>query len=144
MLKYALFLTLAMVLTARSGADELMQHVDEAKTAAILEHHWKTFVDNDLEGVLADYTEESVIITPRKTYKGLTAIRENFVSAYEHFPKKSATLKLTKSVVNRDVGYILWNATGPKGVLSFATDTFIVRDGKIVSQTFGGVEAAKP
>jgi hypothetical protein len=88
---------------------------------------------------MADYTEESVLITPDKTYNGLAEIRENFVSAFAAFPKDSAVLQLDKSVVVNDVGYILWQATTPKFKLSFATDTFIIRNGKIIRQTYAGV-----
>ena len=52
------------------------------KTTEIVNHHWKTFRDNDLEGVLADYTDESILITPNRIYKGMQEIRDNFVSAF--------------------------------------------------------------
>jgi hypothetical protein len=112
---------------------------EEASTKEILNHHWMTFRNNDLEGTLADYTEDSILITPTRTFKGLREIRENFESAFVTFPKGSSTMQLNKSVVQRDVGYILWEATGPKIKLTFGTDTFIIRNGKIISQTYGGV-----
>jgi hypothetical protein len=118
---------------------EAAANAEEGKTREILDHHWKTFTDNDLAGTLADYTEESILITPDRTYKGMKEIRENFQSAFSTFPKSASTLRLNKSVVQRDVGYIIWEATGPKVRLQFGTDTFIIRNGKILSQTFGGV-----
>jgi hypothetical protein len=112
---------------------------DEARTREVLEHHWKTFKDNDLEGTMSDYSEESVLITPNRTYKGLQEIRDNFVAAFAAYPKDATAMQLDKSVVQRDIGYILWEATAPKVRLSFGTDTFVIRDGKILSQTYGGV-----
>jgi hypothetical protein len=88
---------------------------------------------------MVDYTEQSVLITPDKTYKGLAEIRENFVKAFAAFPKDSTMMTLNKSIVQQDVGYILWEATTPKFKLSFATDTFIIQGGKIVRQTYAGV-----
>lgn len=114
---------------------------DEAKTKEVLDHHWNTFQANDLEGVMADYTEESVLITPDNTFKGLAEIRENFVNAFAAFPKDSTTMNLQKSVVNQDVAYIIWDAAGPKVKISYGTDTFIIKDGKIVRQTYAGVVA---
>ena len=90
---------------------------------------------------MEDYTEESVLITPDRTFKGLSEIRENFVFAFSVFPKDSSTLQLSKTVVSGDVGYILWTADAPNLNLQYATDTFIVHDGKIVRQTYAGMVA---
>lgn len=114
---------------------------DEAKTKEVLDHHWATFQANDLEGVMADYTEESILITPDKTFKGLAEIRENFKVAFSLFPKDSTTMQLNKSVISQDVAYIIWSADAPKLDISFGTDTFIVSDGKIIRQTYAGMVA---
>jgi SnoaL-like domain len=111
----------------------------EEKTKEVLEHHWKTFQANDLEGTMADYTEESFLITPDRTYKGLDEIRENFVNAFAAFPKDSTTMQLDKSIVQQDVGYIIWQATTPTFRLTYGTDTFIIQNGKIIRQTYAGV-----
>ncbi|HTF21258.1 MAG TPA: nuclear transport factor 2 family protein [Chryseolinea sp.] len=117
--------------------------VNEEQTRKVLEHHWVAFQANDLEATMADYTEESILVTPDKTYHGLTEIRANFVAAFGAFPKGTASLKLNKSIVTKDIGYILWEAVAPTFNLTFATDTFIIQDGKIVRQTYAGVAAAK-
>jgi hypothetical protein len=111
----------------------------EEKTKEVLDHHWETFKANDLDGVMADYTDESILITPDKTFKGLAEIRENFVSAFSVFPKDSSTLQLDKAIVQQDIGYIIWQATAPKVKVTFGTDTFIIKNGKIIQQTFAGV-----
>ena len=139
-MKYSLPLLLGLLLIAPAQPKESSVDIDEQQTREVVSHHWKTFIGNDLEGTLADYTEDSVLITPKRTYKGLKEIRENFISAFKHFPKESSKLQLDSTVVNRDIGYIIWEATGPSSRLIFGTDTFVVRHGKIVSQTFGGVD----
>lgn len=115
--------------------------INEETTTKVLKHHWDAFQANDLEATMEDYTEESVLITPDRTFTGLSEIRENFVFAFSVFPKDSSDLQLTKTVVKGDVGYILWNANAPNLNLPFATDTFIVQDGKIVRQTYAGMVA---
>jgi ketosteroid isomerase-like protein len=117
---------------------------DEAKTKEVLDHHWNTFQANDLDGVMADYTEESVLITPDKTVSGLTELRKHFSDVFLLFPKDSTTLKLDKSVVNKDVAYIVWSADAPKIDITYGTDTFIIKDGKIVRQTYAGVATMTP
>ena len=115
--------------------------ISEESTSKVLDHHWKAFNANDLEATMADYTDESILITPEKTFKGLKEIRDNFVFAFTVFPKGKSTLKLRKSIVQQEVGYITWEATTPKMKKSFNTDTFIIHDGKIVRQTYAGLVA---
>ena len=111
----------------------------ETETKRVLDHHWEAFKANDLEETMKDYTEESVLVTPNDTYTGLSEIRTNFVNAFKAFRKDSTTFNLEKSIVSKDIGYILWNSKTPGFNLSYATDTFIIRDGKIIRQTFAGV-----
>ena len=113
--------------------------ISEAQTKQVLDHHWEAFKNNDLEETMKDYTEESVLITPNATYNGLDEIRNNFVSAFKLFPKDSSEFVLDKSIVVKDVGYILWKSKTPTFNLTYGTDTFIIRDGKIIRQTYAGV-----
>lgn len=113
--------------------------ISENKTKAVLEHHWQAFIQNNMEEVMADYSEESILITPDRTYKGLEEIQENFRNAYQTFPQAHTTFQLNKSVIVGDVGYILWQAKTPTLDLTYASDTFIIRNGKIISQTYAGV-----
>lgn len=121
--------------------DRSLEEIDEEQTRAVMEHHWKAFKENDMEAVMADYTEESFLITPDTTYKGLGAIRDNFIQAFRVFPadQDPQSLTLLKMVVEQDVGYIIWEASTPSLRLRFATDTFLIRNGKIVRQTYGGI-----
>jgi hypothetical protein len=118
------------------------ERISEDKTKEVLDHHWEAFIQNDMEAVMADYTEESVLITPDKTYKGLDEIRTNFENAFKAFPQDQTAFQLNKSVVEGDVAYILWQAKTPSFNLSYATDTFVIRGGKIISQTYAGVTDA--
>ena len=116
--------------------------INQDKTKQVLDHHWEAFNQNNLDEVMADYTEESVLITPDATFKGLMQIRKNFEDAYIKFPKDKTAFQLNKQVIDRDVAYILWQAKTPTFNLTYATDTFIIRDGKIIRQTYAGVANA--
>lgn len=134
----AIFIALLIVTGCSSD-----HSINEAQTQSVLDHHWETFINNDLEGVMEDYSEESILITPNGTYRGLEEIRGNFINAFKAFPTQQATLTLTESLAVKDVGYILWEADTPAFILSYATDTFIIRNGKIIRQTFAGVRENK-
>lgn len=134
-----LFLCACTKPTTSTDAAAAENAINEDQTSQVLQHHWDAFKGNDLEGTMADYTEESVLITPDKTYRGLDEIRANFIAAFKAFPKDSSTLTLNKTVVNQDVGYILWGAATPTFQLVYATDTFIIQNGKIIRQTYAGL-----
>lgn len=138
-----LFIFVLVVAACQQNAESAAEHtdadIDEQTTKDVLDHHWVAFKANDLEETMKDYTEESVLITPNATYNGLDEIRNNFIEAFKLFPKDSSTFTLDKSVVVKDVGYILWQSKTPAFNLSYATDTFIIRNGKIIRQTYAGV-----
>lgn len=141
-MRRSLVVLLAAMLVAIAACEKIKKAdtnpIDESKTRAVLEHHWNAFQANDLEATMADYTEESILITPNNTYKGLAEIRQNFEMAFSLFPKDSTQMQLNKTVIAGDVAYILWQATTPKFELAYATDSFIIRDGKIIRQTYAG------
>ncbi|MDH4089156.1 MAG: nuclear transport factor 2 family protein [Cyclobacteriaceae bacterium] len=138
-ISYTILLLLSAVLTGCNVKTNITTTDHEEKTKEVLDHHWKAFQANDLEETMADYTEESILITPDRTFKGLDQIRKNFVDAFVAFPTDSATLQLNKSIVSENVGYIIWQASTPSFILTFATDTFIIHNGKIVRQTYAGI-----
>ncbi|MDO1450838.1 hypothetical protein Q0590_31480 [Rhodocytophaga aerolata] len=72
---------------------------------------------------MADYTENSILSTPGSTYKGLAAVRGNFI-AFKAFSIQQNPLNLNNTVVERDIAYILWQANTLTFKLVFATDTF--------------------
>lgn len=112
--------------------------IDEAVTRKVLDHHIEAFKNNDMEETMADYTEESILVTPNATYRGLAEIRKNFEGAFAAFPKDSTTMDVTSTIVAGDIGYMLWTAKTPQFELTYATDSFIIQDGKIVRQTYAG------
>ena len=130
---------LILIMAACTQTDNQGEQISEDQTKEVLDHHWVAFKANDLEETMKDYTDESVLITPNGVYSGLGEIRQNFINAFKAFPKDSTTFTLDKSVVVKDVGYILWRSRTPTFNLSYATDTFIIREGKIVRQTYAGV-----
>lgn len=139
-MKYYYFVLLAFLLLSSCDSNG---GIVESNTQAVLDHHWETFVSNDLEGVMEDYTEESVLVTPNATYTGLEEIRGNFINAFNAFPNQTTKLTLNQSIVIQDLGYILWEADAPEFNLTYATDTFIIRNGKILRQTYAGVRESK-
>jgi hypothetical protein len=104
------------------------------ETKAVVGHHTRALAKGDIEGLLSDYTEESVIYWAEGASRGLAEIQafaENFwASIPEGFWKNASTIR---AEFDGEIGYTLWASTA--GV-PLGTDTYIVRDGKIMVQTF--------
>ncbi|HET8564464.1 MAG TPA: nuclear transport factor 2 family protein [Candidatus Binatia bacterium] len=114
------------------------------QTGKILLRHWQAFGAGDIEAIMADYAGDALLITPDGTLKGQAQIRSLFAQIFTNmFPPASSSLKLAKQVVEGEMAYILWSGSSPLYNASFATDTFVIRDGKIVAQTFAAQLEAK-
>jgi hypothetical protein len=59
-----------------------------------------------------------------------------FETLIAEFAKPGAVLSMKKRFVVGDYAYILWTAETADNVYELATDTFVVRDGRIVAQSF--------
>jgi ketosteroid isomerase-like protein len=105
-------------------------------TNDVLDQHLKSFYANDLKGVLADYSPDAVLFVPDKALRGPEAIKPFFQALLSEFAKPGASFSMRKQCVEGDYAYILWNAETADNSYEAATDTFVVRNGKIVAQSF--------
>ena len=109
-----------------------------ASTKDVLDHHLKCFGEGDLEGILSDYARSAVMFTADGPLKGADAIRPLFQAIVAEFGKPGATFTVKQQFVEGDYAYILWSAETADNVYELGTDTFVVRDGKIMAQSFTG------
>jgi hypothetical protein len=103
-------------------------------TEATLAHHLQAILEKSVDGIVSDYTEESVLFTQNGPIVGQAGIRAFF----ERFlgdapPELLAALQIVQQDIHGDIAYLIWRA---EPFISLATDTFVVRDGKIAAQTF--------
>ena len=107
-------------------------------TKDILQHHLTAFSEGDLKGVLSDYAPDAVFFTQHGTLKGADAIRPLFQALIAEFAKPGAAFHMQQQVVEGNYAYIRWTAETADNVYELGTDTFVVRDNKIVAQSFTG------
>ncbi len=107
-------------------------------TNDVLNHHLKCFGEGELKGLLSDYAPGAVLFLPDGPLRGANAIRPFFQTLFAEFGKPGATFSLKHQSVEGDFACILWTAETTDNVYEVGTDTFIVRDGKIVAQSFTG------
>ena len=105
-------------------------------TSDVLDRHLQSFAEYDLDGVLADYSSDAVLFVPTGPLKGPDAIRPLFQALVSEFAKPGSSFTMQQRCIEGDHAFILWTAETADNSYEFATDTFVVRNGKIVAQSF--------
>jgi ketosteroid isomerase-like protein len=105
-------------------------------TSDILDNHLSAFAMRDIEGILSDYAPDAVFFTQNGPRRGTEAIRPLFAGLIAEFAKPGARFSLRQRTVQGDCAYILWTAETADNFYELATDTLVVREGKIIAQSF--------
>jgi ketosteroid isomerase-like protein len=110
-------------------------NAEASVTETVVRNHLEAFLkQKGVAAIVADYDEDARLFTDQMMYHGKQDIYCFFVNfiaslppgAIEHFTLRSL-------LVDRNVGYITWSVGND---IPLGTDTFVVTNGKIVSQTF--------
>ena len=114
---------------------EITMSADTTKqTEATLVHHLQAFAEGDINAILTDYVEESILYTPDGPMRGLSKIREFFSGILENMPPGfMEAFEMVRQDVEGEIAYIVWKSPS---AAPLGTDTFVIRNGKIVVQTF--------
>jgi ketosteroid isomerase-like protein len=107
-----------------------------ASTEDILNHHLECFDKGDLDGLLSDYTEVSVLELPHTQLRGLEKLRKAFTAMFEEFGKGTSSFEMKRTSIHGDHAYLFWKAQTEDNDYHIGTDTFHIQDGKILYQTF--------
>jgi ketosteroid isomerase-like protein len=106
-------------------------------TKDVLHHHLAAFGAGDVDEILKDYTDDSLLITANGTIAGIEPLRQAFTGFFGGlFAPGTYEFTLDAEEVQGDVAFISWHAACASSDVSLGTDTFVVRDGKIAVQTF--------
>jgi ketosteroid isomerase-like protein len=99
----------------------------------VFQHHVQTLGAGDLDGIVADYTEDAVFITPAGVKRGKAGVREAFTQLLADVP--NAAWELKTQTYEDDVLFLEWAAVSAATKVEDGIDTFIFRDGMIRLQT---------
>jgi ketosteroid isomerase-like protein len=106
-----------------------------ADTETVVRRHLDAFLQQKgLDAILSDYADDACFLSEERTYLGKPAIRGFFEAFIAALPPRAIDRFALRSLrVQGEVAYITWNVGTD---LPLGTDTFVVRGGRIVSQTF--------
>lgn len=96
-------------------------------------HHAQALGAEDLDEIVADYSDDAVIITPAGVQRGKDGVRQTFVKLLADLPKASWDIKT--AIYEADAMLLEWGAEGGGNRVEDGIDTFIFRDGLIRIQT---------
>jgi hypothetical protein len=97
------------------------------------QHHGEVLVAGDLEGIVSDYSDDAIIITPDGVLRGKNGVRQAFEKLLGDLP--SANWELVSTNFADDILLLEWKATSEKTKAEDGIDTFVFRDGLIRVQT---------
>ena len=117
--------------------------LENRSTREVVDHHNYYLQHGDLEETLKDYDENSVIINMGGVVKGMAEIRAFFEDDINNCFPPETTYETLQYYVHDNLGYVVWTAESPYYSVPYGTDTFLVKDGKILRQTFAGILNAK-
>ena len=99
----------------------------------IFEHHATVLIAGDLEGIVSDYADDALLITPRGALRGKDGVRQAFTTLLAELP--DAAWEVPTQIFEDDVLFIEWSAVAEKSRVGYGVDTFVFRDGLIRVQT---------
>jgi hypothetical protein len=99
----------------------------------IFQHHAEALGAEDLDGIVADYSDDAFFMTPAGVLRGKEAIRQAFTKLLSDVPKAKWDLKT--QLYERDILLLEWTADSAETKVDDGIDTFVFKDGFIRVQT---------
>jgi hypothetical protein len=99
----------------------------------VFAHHGQALAAGDLDEIVADYAEDSVVITSAGVARGKDGIRQVFVTLLDDLTDAAWDLKTR--IFDGNVLFLEWAAESVVNRVDDGVDTFVFRDGMISAQT---------
>jgi hypothetical protein len=103
---------------------------------AILDHQYEAFFAGSADEILKDFAEDAVLIGEDGVATGRDAIHAVYAEMFSGlFVPGTYEFVAGAEHIHGEIAYITWSATCASANVTLGTDTFVVRNGKIVVQT---------
>ena len=101
----------------------------------VFDHHLSVFGAGSIDGILTDYTEDTIMIYGDRVWRGLSGARDFFHMWLDELIPAGSSFDLIERVTVDEWLYITWTAESPRYRFDHGTNTFLIRDGKILFQS---------
>jgi ketosteroid isomerase-like protein len=102
-------------------------------TEQVFEDHKNAILNADFPQLMADYADDSVLMTMDGAFVGKEAIQGFFQNIFAANP--NVRIDFRKTAIKGDMLLLEWAAESDAAVIAPGVDTFIIRDDKIRRQT---------
>ena len=109
-------------------SDDITQETDN-----ILDRQNTLFVKGDVDGLMKDFSEQANLFTPDGVLEGIDNIRKFYNDVIVNYLPPSSDFNLLRQEIRGHTAYIVWNAESENYRFPIGTDTFIIKDGKIIA-----------
>jgi len=99
----------------------------------IFQHHATALIAGDIDGIVDDYADDAVLITPQGVQRGKDGVREAFRALLSDLP--NANWDVPIQIFEDDVLFITWSAVSEKAQATDGVDTFVFSGDSIRVQT---------
>ena len=106
-----------------------------ASTKDVLDHHL-TCMMKGVEGTLSDCAVDAVVLTPGGPVKRHNAMRPGLQALMAEFVRPGVSLSIKQQCIDGEYAYLIWAAETPDNVYELGSDTFHIKDGKIMAQSY--------
>ena len=113
------------------------------QTEETLHHHLQSFGEGNIDELMGDYTEDSIIIFESNLIQGLDDIRTFMSDFIDNSLPPGSEFEIKHTQVVGNVAYIVWTASSDRLSFRLGTDTFEISDGKIQVQTIAALVEPK-
>ncbi len=102
--------------------------------ADVLNDHLRLRKAGDLDADLArNYAEDVIVLSKHGVFRGHGGVRESAAILRREVP--NARFDYHTRFVEREMGFLLWSATGDGSTICDGADSYLIRNGRIELQT---------
>ena len=106
------------------------------ETTEILDRQNLYFVKGDVDELMKDFSEQAMLFTPDGVLEGIDSIKKFYTDVTTNLLPPGSDFKISRQEVRGQTAYIVWSAESKNYRFPLGTDTFFIKDGKIIAQTF--------
>jgi ketosteroid isomerase-like protein len=104
--------------------------------AEILDHHNRAVLSNNYAEMIADYTDDAILITLKGTFVGKKAIGRALQQLIRDMPHMRGVDSPTNAMITEGDSLLLrWSAESDTGTIKDAVDTIVFKGDRIWRQT---------
>ncbi len=113
-----------------------------ADIESTLERHVDALMSGDIDAVMSNFTDDSVVFTPERILEGLAEIRSDTEMFLKNNPPETLeAIEVIRQDIVGEFVYLLWKS---EPSVELAAETYVIRNGKILAQTFAVLDGSAP